>query len=104
MPLQHTKNHFPHKWMTVREDHPWLRKRGDDGEEREEAAGLPVQAVLLLAVHGLFAAANALSGTFVNVYLWKVSNDFILIGWFTLAHQLGQRPDVLAGGKMGKGT
>ncbi|CAG7613995.1 hypothetical protein PAESOLCIP111_01666 [Paenibacillus solanacearum] len=46
------------------------------------------QSKLLLAVNGLFAAANALSGTFVNVYLWKASRDFTLIGWFTLVHHL----------------
>lgn len=46
------------------------------------------QAVLLLVVHGLFAAANALSGTFVNVYLWKVRQDYALIGWFALFSHL----------------
>ena len=40
------------------------------------------QSVLLLAVHGLFAVAGALSGTFVNVYLWKVSHEWGVIGWF----------------------
>ena len=49
--------------------------------------GLSGQSVLLLIVHGLFAAANALSGTFVNVYLWKASHDFALIGSFALAGQ-----------------
>ena len=43
---------------------------------------------MLLVVHGLFAIAQALSGTFVNVYIWKVKNDFALIGWFALATQL----------------
>ncbi len=46
------------------------------------------QARLLLIVHGLFAVAQALSGTFVNVYIWKVKNDFALIGWFALATQI----------------
>ncbi|RXZ80091.1 MFS transporter [Paenibacillaceae bacterium] len=45
---------------------------------------LDKQAVLLLAVQGLFGVANALSGTFVPVYLWKASQSFVLIGWFTL--------------------
>ncbi|MFC3791370.1 MFS transporter [Paenibacillus sp. GCM10012307] len=45
---------------------------------------LDKQAALLLAVHALFAVANALSGTFVPVYLWKASQSFMVIGWFTL--------------------
>lgn len=42
------------------------------------------QAVLLLVVQALFGVANALSGTFVPVYLWKASQSYTLIGWFTL--------------------
>ncbi|MCZ8519392.1 MULTISPECIES: MFS transporter [Paenibacillus] len=52
------------------------------------SAPLEGQARLLLTVNGLFAAANALSGTFVNVYLWKSKGDFTLIGWFTLVTHL----------------
>ncbi|WP_420799792.1 MFS transporter [Paenibacillus mesophilus] len=51
-------------------------------------AGFDSQTWLLLIVSGLFAAANALSGTFVNVYLWKAKSDFALIGWFAFAHQV----------------
>ncbi|BBI32977.1 MFS transporter [Cohnella abietis] len=40
--------------------------------------------MLLLVVNGLFITANALSGTFLGVYLWKESSDFVLLGWFTL--------------------
>ncbi|MEX1031598.1 MAG: MFS transporter [Paenibacillaceae bacterium] len=54
----------------------------------EKSRKLVPQAVLLLVVHGLFAAAQALSGTFVNVYIWKVKSDFALIGWFALATQI----------------
>lgn len=43
------------------------------------------QAALLLIVQGLFAVANALSGTFVPVYLWKASQSYMLIGWFALS-------------------
>src|SRR5690606_5519230 len=46
------------------------------------------QAVLLLAVQGTYAAANALSGTFVPIYLWKASQSYALIGWFSLAQHL----------------
>lgn len=42
------------------------------------------QAVLLLIVQALYGVANALSGTFVPVYLWKASQSYMLIGWFTL--------------------
>ena len=49
---------------------------------------LDAQAILLLIVHALFGGANALSGTFVGVYLWKAKNDFTLIGWFTLTTHL----------------
>lgn len=37
------------------------------------------QSILLLAVNGLFVLAGALSGTFLNVYIWKVKPDFNLI-------------------------
>lgn len=60
------------------------RRHIRDAAVKTGAADLDGQAVLLLAVHGLFAAASALSGTFVNVYLWKVKHDFTLIGWFAL--------------------
>jgi YQGE family putative transporter len=56
--------------------------------EKVKARSLTSQAVLLLTVHGLFAVAQALSGTFVNVYIWKVKSDFALIGWLALATQI----------------
>ncbi|WP_128894864.1 MFS transporter [Longirhabdus pacifica] len=46
------------------------------------------QAILLLIVQGLHAAATALSSTFVNVYLWKISNNYITIASFALSHQI----------------
>lgn len=58
------------------------------GAARTPSAALGPQAALLLAVQGMYAAANALSGTFVPVYLWKASQSFALIGWFTLAQHL----------------
>lgn len=48
------------------------------------ARSLDGQAVLLLIVQALYGIANALSGTFVPVYLWKASQSYMLIGWFTL--------------------
>jgi len=58
------------------------------GSSRKRRAALGRQAALLLAVQGMFAAAGALSGTFVPVYLWKASESFATIGWFTLAQHL----------------
>ncbi|MFD0961378.1 MFS transporter [Paenibacillus chungangensis] len=46
---------------------------------------LEKQAVLLLIVQALYGVANALSGTFLPVYLWKASQSYSVIGWFTLA-------------------
>jgi YQGE family putative transporter len=48
------------------------------------AKTLGAQGVLLLVVQALYGVANALSGTFVPVYLWKASQSYMLIGWFTL--------------------
>lgn len=61
---------------------------GHGEQQKKPRAHLNRQAWLLLLVNGLFAAANALSGTFVNVYIWKVKNDFALIGWFAFSHQV----------------
>ncbi|WP_106766610.1 MFS transporter [Paenibacillus faecalis] len=46
------------------------------------------QAVLLLAVNGMFVLAGALSGAFLNVYLWKSRQDYMMIAWFTVAQQI----------------
>jgi YQGE family putative transporter len=55
--------------------------------QRESAHGsgrLDIQTLLLLVVNGLFITANALSGTFLIIYIWKASHNFMLLGWFTL--------------------
>lgn len=46
------------------------------------------QSILLLGVNGLFALAGALSGTFLNVFLWKSRPDYAMLGWFTISQQL----------------
>lgn len=46
------------------------------------------EAWLLLLVSGLFATATALSNSFVNVYLWKIKQDWQLISWFNFMHYL----------------
>ncbi|MDF2936957.1 MAG: transporter [Paenibacillaceae bacterium] len=65
------------------------------GNGQQEGQGPPrvktplsSQTWLLLAVHGLFTAGNALSGTFVHVYLWKAAHNFALLGWFSAVQQV----------------
>jgi len=43
------------------------------------------QAWLLLAIYGSFGFANALSGTFIPVYLWKASGSYLTVALFALA-------------------
>ncbi|QGG55499.1 MFS transporter [Paenibacillus sp. B01] len=42
------------------------------------------QPLLLLAVLTLYNGANALSGVFVPVYLFKANQSYALVGWFSL--------------------
>ncbi|WP_051620876.1 MFS transporter [Paenibacillus sp. UNC451MF] len=81
---------FPHKWVRSKEQRTGWRYggRGSDTSSKKGRGALTGQSRLLLTVHGLVAAANALSGTFVNVYLWKARQDFALIGWFTLINHV----------------
>ncbi|GIP27998.1 MFS transporter [Paenibacillus sp. J23TS9] len=57
------------------------------------------QSQLLLAVNGLIVLAGALSGTFLNVYLWKSKQDYAMIGWFTVAQQVAVGLTFWLGGK-----
>jgi YQGE family putative transporter len=67
---------------------------------KEHRAGrLDGQTRLLLLVNALFACANALSGAFVNVYLWKTKQDFAMIGWFALSHQVAMALTFVIAGK-----
>lgn len=52
------------------------------------ASKLDGQAMLLLVIHWLFGIASALSGTFIPVYLWKASQSFMLIGWYTFGQYI----------------
>ncbi|WP_274649363.1 MFS transporter [Paenibacillus humicola] len=62
-----------------------LRTETLGGERNLSDTTLGGQAVLLLVVQALMGVAGALSGTFVPVYIWKVSHSFALIGWFNLS-------------------
>lgn len=53
-------------------------------ESTHHSGRLDKQTLLLLVVNGLFITANALSGTFLIIYIWKESHNFMLLGWFTL--------------------
>ncbi|WP_308635635.1 MFS transporter [Paenibacillus silvisoli] len=66
-----------------------LRTVTNEGGKRDyDSRALDSQAILLLAVQALLGIANALSGTFLPVYLWKESQSFALIGWFNFTQYL----------------
>jgi len=52
--------------------------------KRPDAGQLDGQSRLLLLVNGLFITASFFSGTFLNIYIWKATRDFVLLGWYTL--------------------
>lgn len=62
-------------------------------------ARLDAQSLLLLIVFGLFSLANALSGAFVNVFLWKAASDYSLIGWFAFSQQISSGLTFYCAGK-----
>lgn len=69
-------------------------------QPKERTRGrLDGQTRLLLLVNALFASANALSGAFVNVYLWKAKPDFAMIGWFVLSYQMAMAATFIVAGK-----
>ncbi|MCS7460798.1 MFS transporter [Paenibacillus doosanensis] len=89
--MQSGIKNFPQKWLRSKEERPSWHYGGECGKPRDggkQEGRLLGQSRLLLTVQGLVAAANALSGTFVNVYLWKAKQDFSLIGWFTLINHV----------------
>ncbi|MFD2613701.1 MFS transporter [Paenibacillus gansuensis] len=85
--MGHTKQRFP-SWHLLGPHTNSSAFHGSSSAKPPGGGHLDSQSVILLIVHGLFAVANALSGTFVNVYIWKAKNDFALIGWFALSQQI----------------
>ncbi|MBO2532034.1 MAG: MFS transporter [Thermoactinomycetaceae bacterium] len=71
-------------------------------ELNEGRRRLDREAWLLLLISGLFAAATALSNTFVNVYLWKINGRFALIGWFNLVSYVAMAAAFVAAGRLAK--
>ncbi|PTX58269.1 YQGE family putative transporter [Melghirimyces profundicolus] len=57
---------------------------------------------LLLIISGLFAVSTAMSNTFVNVYLWKLKQDFAVIGRFNLANYLAMAVTFVLAGRLSK--
>lgn len=80
----------PKTLMSLLSRHRYLhRGYGKDPEPRKRVKGtLDKQAVLLLIVQGLYTAATALSILFVNVFIWKLSRDYALLGWFALSQHV----------------
>lgn len=46
------------------------------------------KAKILLVIAGLFTLAMGLSNVFVNIFLWKKSNDFLVIAQYNLMHYI----------------
>ncbi|MFV9511118.1 MFS transporter [Tepidibacillus sp. LV47] len=63
---------------------------------------LDKNARLLLLVSTLYTIAIALSNTFVNVYLWKLEKNYILIGWFNFFQYLTTLLIFIVAGKLAK--
>lgn len=57
---------------------------------------------LLLLTGGLYALSTALSNTFVNVYLWKQSEDILAIALYNLASVLFQPLAFFLAGRLTK--
>ncbi|PGZ98772.1 MFS transporter [Bacillus pseudomycoides] len=58
--------------------------------------------VLLLTIGGLYSLAVSLSNTFVNIYLWKQTKDFVNIGLYNLASVVLQPLTFLVAGRLAK--
>lgn len=60
-------------------------RKTNDSHSFEKGTSLGKQGILILIINALYAVAGALSTTFVNIFLWKVKNDYFMIGWFNLS-------------------
>ncbi|WP_166242132.1 MFS transporter [Paenibacillus turpanensis] len=87
---------------SVSESKPTSKASSSARSSIQQEGAFDAQVKLLLVVHGMLAAANALSGAFVSVYLWKQTNDFSLVGWFALATQVTNALTFFTAGKWAK--
>ena len=91
--------------MTVKSKHGLFYHWGVDlkkatkGKKSVLKSEIGSQGRLLLLVNTLFLLAEALSGTFVNVYLWKKANDYSLIGWYNISFFIGMQVTFMLSGK-----
>ncbi|MFC5648134.1 MFS transporter [Paenibacillus solisilvae] len=85
--MEKGKHSVKSRWAAAGADTDKLRTTsfGKDEGRRSQGRALDSQAILLLAVQGLLGIANALSGTFLPIYLWKASQSLALIGWFNFS-------------------
>ncbi|RXT14698.1 MFS transporter [Ammoniphilus sp. CFH 90114] len=74
-------------------------KEATEEEKKLGDSEIGSQGRLLLLVYTLFLLAEALSGTFVNVYLWKEKNDYSLIGWYNISFFIGMQITFMLSGK-----
>ncbi|MCP8967140.1 MFS transporter [Ectobacillus ponti] len=58
--------------------------------------------ILLLTIGGLYSLGISLSNTFVNIYLWKQTKDFVNIGLYNLSVVVMQPITFVAAGKLAK--
>lgn len=60
------------------------------------------KAKILLLISGLFTLSIGLSNVFVNIFLWKKSNDFIIIAKYNLMHYIFLPISYIAAGWLSK--
>ncbi len=72
----------------------------DQKSQKKEATKLSREAKILLVVGVLFTTSTSLSGTFVNVYLWRAKSDFGMIGYFNFFHYLSIPAAFYMGGRL----
>lgn len=58
--------------------------------------------ILLLVMGGLYTLAISLSNTFVNIYLWKQTQNYVNLGLYNLASVVLQPLTFLFAGKLAK--
>lgn len=58
--------------------------------------------ILLLTIGGLYALGIFLSNTFVNVYLWRQTNDYLTIAFYNLAIFIFQPITFIIAGRIAK--
>ena len=63
---------------------------------------IPKDLTLLLCIGGLYSLGSSLSNTFVNIYLWKQSGNFVDIAIYNLAVVILQPLTFIVAGRWAK--